>query len=250
MFGATPEEKAYTGPFLVFLALLALGEVAAGIFEGRAFWMASEPRYWIYPLQTAVCGALLWRWRRHYDLRPPSVRATLWAAGVGLLVLALWIGPAWLASAAGDRATVERLQNAPLIGAAFSPRLQGFDPEFFGASGPAYVANIVVRFLRLVVVVPLVEEIFWRGFLLRWMIHHDFTRVPMGAFSWMSFGVVTAGFCLEHHPADWPAAILAGALYNLVAYRTRNLAACVLSHALTNLLLGFYVMQSRQWGFW
>jgi uncharacterized protein len=247
MFGATPAEKAYTGPFLVFLALLALGEVAAGIFDGRAFWMAAEPRYWIFPLQTFVCGVLLARWWRHYSLRLPGAKPLLWAAGIGIAVLALWIGPAWAAGWVKDRASLESL---PLLGSAFSPRLRGFEPEFFGAEGPAYFANVAVRFVRLVVIVPLVEEIFWRGFLLRWLIHHDFTRVPIGAFSWPSFWIVTAGFCLEHHPADWPAAVLAGALYNLVAYRTGSLAACVLSHALTNLLLGLYVMQTRQWGFW
>ena len=104
--------------------------------------------------------------------------------------------------------------------------------------------------LALVVVVPLLEEIFWRGFLLRELIHPDFTKVPFGTFSWASFGIVTAGFCLEHSPADWPAAILTGALYNLVAYRTRSLAACVLAHAITNLILSVYVMETKQWGFW
>ena len=49
--------------------------------------------------------------------------------------------------------------------------------------------------------------------------------------------------------ADWPAAILTGALYNLVAYRTRSLSSCVLAHAVTNALLGAYVLHTRQWGF-
>ena len=52
------------------------------------------------------------------------------------------------------------------------------------------------RFLRLVIVVPLVEEIFWRGFLLRYLINEKFTEVPIGAFSWFSFGVVTVAFGL------------------------------------------------------
>jgi CAAX prenyl protease-like protein len=86
--------------------------------------------------------------------------------------------------------------------------------------------------------------------LLRYLIREDFTNVPIGAFSWRSFGIVTAGFCLEHAPADWPAAVLTGMLFNLVAYRTRSLSACVLAHAVTNALLGGYILRTGQWGFW
>jgi CAAX prenyl protease-like protein len=66
----------------------------------------------------------------------------------------------------------------------------------------------------------------------------------------MSFGAVTIGFMLVHSTADWPAAAVTGALYNLVAYRTKSLSACVLAHAVTNLLLGLWIMATRQWGFW
>ena len=227
MFGASPPEKAYVAPFLAFLALIALGEVVAKLFDGQAFWMASQPRYWVYPLQTLVCGALLIRGWGFYGMRPPA--RPLLALGIGALVFALWIAPQqWLG---------------------FAPRLDGFDPGFFGG-GASYALNVTLRFMRLVVVVPLLEEIFWRGFLLRFLIRDDFTRVPFGAYSRLSFSVVTVGFCFEHSMPDWPAALLTGALYNLVAYRTRSLSACVLAHALTNLLLGIYVLRTGQWGFW
>ena len=49
-----------------------LGEVVAKLFEGQAFWMASQPRYWIYPLQTLLCGALLIRGWRFYEMRIPA----------------------------------------------------------------------------------------------------------------------------------------------------------------------------------
>ena len=102
----------------------------------------------------------------------------------------------------------------------------------------------------LLVVVPLVEEIFWRGFLLRLLIDEDFERVPFGTFSWFSFSIVTLGFALSHSPADWPAALVTGALYNAVAYRTKSLSSCILTHAVTNLLLGLWIMKTGQWGFW
>ena len=98
--------------------------------------------------------------------------------------------------------------------------------------------------------VPFVEEIFWRGFLLRYLIREDFESVPFGTFSWRSFALVTVFFALEHQPADYPAALLTGALYNWIAIRTRSLSSCILAHAITNLLLGVYIMATRQWGFW
>ncbi len=228
MFGATPHEKAYLAPFLGFLAVALLGEIVGRLFQGNSFWMAAEPRYWVLPLQTLFAGALLWRYWRSYSLRRPA--GVGFATLIGAVALVLWIAPQeWLGAPA---------------------RLDGFHPEFFGADGWPYWLNVSARFVRLVIVVPLVEEIFWRGFLLRYLIDDDFMDVPIGAFSWKSFGIVTAGFCLEHSFADWPAAILTGALFNLVAYRTRSLSACVLTHAVTNLILGIYVMRSGQWGFW
>ncbi|MGH8100236.1 MAG: CAAX prenyl protease-related protein, partial [Chthoniobacterales bacterium] len=113
-----------------------------------------------------------------------------------------------------------------------------------------YWATVIFRFLRLVVVVPLIEEIFWRGFLLRYFVKEDFEHVQFGSFSWLSFGIVTALFGFSHSMADWPAALLTGAVYNGVAYRTKSLSSCVLTHALTNLLLGLWIMKTKEWGFW
>jgi uncharacterized protein len=224
---ATDKRKlaAFTLPMALFFALLVL----AGALRksGSGFWLAA-PEFWIYPAQTLICGVLLlWFWR-DYDLRAP--RKGLFAIAIGLLVFVLWIAP------------------QQFLG--FSPRLTGFDPEVFAAQPALYWATVIFRFLRLVIVVPLVEEIFWRGFLLRYLINEKFTEVPIGAFSWFSFVVVTVAFGFTHSPADWIAALVTGALYNLVAYRTRSLMSCVVAHALTNLLLGAWIMATRQWGFW
>jgi CAAX prenyl protease-like protein len=85
---------------------------------------------------------------------------------------------------------------------------------------------------------------------LRYLINEKFTEVPIGTFSWLSFGIVTVVFGFTHSRPDWVAALVTGALYNLVAYRTRSLTSCVVAHALTNLLLGAWIMATRQWGFW
>lgn len=224
---STSAEKAYLGPFVVFLLCFAAGEMASHLWEGQAAWWFSASRYWVYPLQTAVSGALLWRWWRFYRWGRPGGWG--WALAAGVLVLLIWIAPvAWLGQ---------------------PPRTDGFDPAFFGQGWPEWL-NLSVRFLRLVVVVPLVEEIFWRGFLMRALIDGDFERVPIGTFHWPAFLITTAGFTLEHQMADWPAAALAGAIYNLVAIKTGSLRACVAAHAITNGLLGLYILRTAQWGFW
>lgn len=220
---------AYVLPFGVFmggLALISLVQAFAPA-ENAPLWLA-EPRYWVFPLQTVLCGAVLVRFRASYRWGAP------WGAGravtVGLAVLAIWIAPQWLPGA-------ER-------------RTEGFDPEVFAGSAALYWGSMLLRFARLVIVVPLLEEIFWRGFLLRYLIREDFTKVPFGTFSWFSFGIVTLMFGLAHFGPDFVPALLAGALYNLLAIRTRSLAACVIAHAVTNLGLGIYIMQTGQWGFW
>ena len=228
MFGASLKERAYLAPFLAFFLALAAGSIVAHLGEGQAFWMLTEPRYWIYPVQTFVCALLLIRWRGIYELKLPS--KPLLTISLGLLALLLWIAPQeWLGS---------------------PKRWEGFDPAFFGRTGWPYCLNLSLRMVRLMIVVPLLEEIFWRGFLLRYLIDENFTRVPFGAFSWLSFAAVTTGFCFEHSITDWPAAALTGALYNLVAYRTRSLSSCVLAHSVTNALLGAYILKTGQWGFW
>jgi CAAX prenyl protease-like protein len=221
----TKKLVAFTLPMAVFLALLGLASLLRK--PGAGFWLAS-PEYWIYPAQTLLGGAVVvWFWRE-YGLGAP--RKVWFALAIGLAVFAVWIAP------------------PQFFG--FAPRLTGFDPEVFDAHSPGYWITVVVRFLRLVIVVPLVEEIFWRGFLLRYLINERFTAVAIGTFSWLSFAVVTLAFGFSHSRADWIAGVICGALYNLVAYRTRSLASCVVAHAVTNCLLGLWVMQTRQWGFW
>ena len=94
------------------------------------------------------------------------------------------------------------------------------------------------------------EEIFWRAFLLRFVIDEHFEQVPFGKFSWLSFAIVTVAFTFSHSRPDWLAAFVCGMLYNVVAFRSRSLASCILAHATTNLLLGLWIMQTPPMGFW
>ncbi len=216
---------AYLSPMVAFLFLLVIPPVLKQL--GGASWLAAAP-YWIYPAQVFLCGAVLvWFWRE-YEFGP--WRRPLFTLAVGLFVFVMWIAPqAYLG---------------------FAPRTEGFDPTVFATRPVLYWLTVVLRFARLVVIVPLLEEVFWRGFLLRYLIDEKFDRVPFGAFSWLSFLVVSAAFALEHSMADWAAAFATGMIYNAVAYRTKSLTACVIVHAVTNLLLGLWIMRTGQWGFW
>lgn len=216
---------AHALPMFVFVALLGL----SGLLKrpGASLWLAA-PEFWIYPLQTFLCAALLIFFWREYEFHP--LRRPLLAVSVALFVFVLWIAPQQFFH--------------------FPARLVGFNPDALAASPLSYWTTLIVRFLRLVVVVPLVEEIFWRGFLMRYLISERFEAVPFGTFRWLSFAVVTLAFGLSHSMADWPAALVTGALYNVVACRTKSLSACVLAHALTNLALGCWIVATRQWGFW
>jgi CAAX prenyl protease-like protein len=200
---------------------------AVQLLGGTSLWI-TNPEYWIYPLQTLLCGMLLVFYRREYDFR--IGRGLGLALLVGLAVLGLWIAP----------------QASGLA----EPRLGGFNPDVFAASPALYWFTIIARFLRLVVVVPLIEEIFWRGFLMRVIIREDFTSVPFGTFRWGSFLAVAVCFMLVHNTSDWPAALLCGLAFNALAVRTKSLASCIAAHAITNLGLGLYIMATKQWGFW
>jgi CAAX prenyl protease-like protein len=92
------------------------------------------------------------------------------------------------------------------------------------------------------------EELFWRSWLLRYIISQDFKSVEIGRFTLPSFLIGTVMFGLEHNL--WLAGIMAGALYSLLLYRTKSLAQCIVAHAVTNLLLGIYVLQTGKWYFW
>lgn len=228
----SPEDRralyAYIGPFAIFmLGLAAVSVVQSFAGDSEALFL-SEPKYWIYPLQSIACGIALIYWWKNYDFG--AQRGFLFGTVIGVLVLALWISPQWLLG--------------------FDPRLDGFDPTLFEEDPGMYWGTVLARFFRLVIIVPIVEEVFWRGFLMRYLIRENFTSVPFGQYTHLSFWGVTVAFALAHWGPDFIAALITGALFGWVAIRTKSLTATILAHAVTNLLLGLYIMRTAQWGFW
>jgi CAAX prenyl protease-like protein len=216
-------------PFGLFMLGLAAVQFVQWQFGGDgAPLFLREPMYWIYPLQTLACGAaLVWFWKAYAF---GSAKPLTLAVPIGLVVFVVWVSP-------------QLIFGQP-------PRRDGFDPEVFADDRALYLGTLAARFLRLVVVVPLVEEIFWRGFLQRYLINEDFTKIPFGTYTPFSFWFVTAAFASVHWGPDFIPALITGAIYGFIAIRTKSLLACVVAHAVTNLALGIYVLATKQWGFW
>lgn len=107
---------------------------------------------------------------------------------------------------------------------------------------------LTARFYGLVLMVPVMEELFWRSFLLRYLTDSDFTKLPVGAFSWKSFSFVAIAFGLAH--SEWLVAIICACAYALLLRQTRSLFACIVAHGTTNLALGIYVLVTHDWVYW
>lgn len=240
--------RAHVMPVAVFMGFLLLRD-ALGFFglvnsSESAPWWQRQPELWLYPLQTLVTFAVLASFRKHWEFRP--LRGIGLAVLLGILGIAIWITPGFLA-----RSFELRIPILSYFGV--KSRTSGFDPGLLLESGSGlYWAVIALRFLRLVVVVPLAEELFWRGFLMRYLLNPDgdFWSVRFGTFHWKSFAIVTGLFIAIHSSADYFGAAVFGSLMYLLAVRSKSLFACVLMHAVANLLLGLYVLSTGQWGYW
>lgn len=237
---------AYVLPLAVFMLLNAVPGLLR-IENSELPWYQRAPEQWLYPLQTLLVGGLLVFFARHYRLAP--WRGFFLAFLLGVVGILVWIAPAWIYArmvAAGS------IMPDWLGWFGFVDRTQGFNPEVLADKPSWQTAAIGMRFLRMVVVVPLIEELFWRGFLMRYVRagEVDWQRVPFGQHSWKVYGIVTGLVMLAHDPADYLAAFVWGSLVYYVAVRTKSLAACVLMHALANLILGLYILETKQWGFW
>ena len=216
-------EVPYIVPFLVFLAFLALDRyVPAGSLENRyAFG------FLVVFVVTLFCARRIMTWRL----------VNLWgSAALGVAVFAIWVGPDVVWPAYREN----WLFHNAIVGAPRSSL-----PEAAKAS----ILFITIRGLSSVVNVPVLEELFWRGWLMRWLIQNDFQKVPLGTFRPLSFWLVAVLFAAEHGPY-WEVGLIAGIAYNLWIVRTKNLADCILAHAVTNGLLAIYVIAGGHWEYW
>jgi hypothetical protein len=212
-------------PFLVFMALLALRGQAP---QDQSWGFDTR---WLYGLNLVLVGGLLaWHWRDYGELARqnwPSLFETLAAVLVGLVVFGLWI-----------TLTAPWMQIGQAT-AAFVP---------VDAQGQLLWPLIAVRWLGATMLVPVMEELFWRSFLMRWFDNPQFERVPPGQATLKAVVLSTFVFMLAH--PLWLAAVVAG-LACAGLYRWRGkLWMAVIAHAVTNGALGLYVVRTGQWQFW
>jgi len=105
------------------------------------------------------------------------------------------------------------------------------------------------RIIQAVIIVPILEELFWRAWLMRWLISPKFEKVPLGAYQAGAFWITAALFASEHGPY-WDVGLVAGVAYNWWMVRTRSLGDCILAHAVTNACLCGYVVATHHWEYW
>ena len=204
----------FVAPFFLFMIFLC----------GESYFPAQH--YVLYPVKTVVVAAVLawyWRW-----LPPLLVRAPIRSVAVGVAGVVLWIG------------------LDPLL-VHYDQPLVGRNPFQLYPAGAAW-GLFGFRVAGAALCVPVMEELFWRGFLMRWLISEDFTSIPLGTYRPFSFWTTTALVATVHGP-EWPLGLVVGMLYGAWFVRTKTLGDVMLAHGVTNLLLALYCLITNDWHF-
>ncbi len=199
-------------PLLAILAAGSLSHAMSGQFEA------------FYPLRlvAGLCALLFYRrrlmvfdWR--WSWRGPAV---------GLAVFVLWLAGAYFLT---QPATLPQ----PL--AAMSPAMRGI--------------WILSRVAASVIVVPIAEELAYRGYLMRRMTDEDFESVPFQSVRWLALSATAIVFGLAHGTM-WLPGMAAGLAYGLIVVRRGRIGEAVAAHATTNALIAVSVLAWDQWQLW
>ena len=212
----------YAVPFLVFAILLLAAPTMP--FSQRT---GSAIRVTLLTLTLVAVS------RGAIDFRVTNWLGTL-AVGVG--VFALWIAPDML---------IPGWRDSWIFQNGITGSLQLSMPVA-SRSDPVV---LTLRIARAAILVPIIEELFWRAWLPRVLVARDFRTVPLGQYTTMSFVATAVLFASEHGPY-WEVGLAAGLIYNWWMIRTRSLGDLILAHAVTNLLLGLFVVATGRWEYW
>lgn len=204
-------------PFAVFVGLLAVAPLAQDA--------GTDPRDW-YAVRTGaallVLAAVWWRCTELHRL--PDLRGLALGAAGGVAVLALWL------VLDQDWASLGTPQVSP-----------------FAADDTARW-QFAARIAGAVIVAPLAEELFFRGFLMRWLVRPDFAAVDPRTVDRRAFLIQAALFASVHQLIV--AGFVAGLIYGWLYRHTGSLWIPVLAHALTNALLAGWVLTQGAWHLW
>jgi CAAX prenyl protease-like protein len=215
--------------YLLFLGLTAGIGWTLSLAPSLVSW-TSWAGLWLYPIKiVAVLGMLLYFWPAYHELRDTKIGnlgEIVIAAGVGASIYFLWVRMAWPWAMLGQPTGYEPFQAGYGQGTVLAAM------KLFGAA----------------IVVPIMEELFWRSFLLRYLISPRFASVPLGTFSLSSFLISIVLFGLEHHL--WAAGMVAGTAYTVLLYWKGRLWLPIIAHGVTNLMLGVHVLLTHEWIWW
>ena len=217
----------YVAPFVIFLALIGLNHVwpRAALADGI--------------LRLAVMLAVLFFAARPLlRFKAQDFRVHSWGSSalVGAAIFVLWIAPDLLF----PQYRSFFLFNNSVVGTARSSLTEAARHD---------IPVLFLRTLRAVAIVPIVEELFWRGWLLRWVINNHFEKVPLGTYSALSFWAVALLFASEHGPY-WDVGLMAGVIFNWWMIRRKSLGDLILAHAVANACLSGYVIAAGKWEYW
>jgi CAAX prenyl protease-like protein len=222
----TETERAASAHWLGYVAPMGVFVVMTA---GESY--AAKGYVWLYIAKVCLVTGLLIAFRAVWKDIRWEARVLVPALVVGLAVFVEWV-----------------LLTPITPSLKFLGTRIGFNP--FTAIGEPGLRNLFLAFrlFGLVLTVPVMEELFWRSFLLRYLTDEKFDSVPMGTFSATAFTIVAAAFGFAH--PEWLAAILCAIAYALLLRQTRSLFACVVAHSTTNLALGIYILLAHQWHYW
>ena len=211
-------------PFAVYIAFLALNPWLSSALPGV------DPRWLYAPRIVAVLGVMFYFRNAYSELSaaPAASRADwMLALRLGLGVFLLWIGLDFGWTVLGKLRT------------SFVP---------IAADGTLVWPLIILRILGAAVVVPVMEELFWRSFIQRWIDKQNFLMLVPSRVSVRALLLTSVFFGFEH--SQWLAGIIAGLAYGYLYRRSNSLWPSIVSHGLTNLLLGLWVISTGAWQFW
>ncbi len=211
----------YVAPFVTVLLLLAAPKPQSLI-------------YWEWPTQVIVVALVCFlTWPRDVPLGPKFWLPSL---VIGVATFVLWIGP-------------ELIDPNYRHGILFSNAIAGHVGSSLREEALKSNSVLFWRTVRASTVVPVAEELFWRAWLMRWLIRTDFQTVELGTYAPSAFWITALLFAAEHGPY-WDVGLLTGALWNFWMVRSKSVADCILVHAVTNLLMSLYVIRYAQWQYW
>lgn len=211
-------------PFAIYIFFLALSDYLPLIINGLGISSLSWDSQWLYPVRVMlVLATLFYFWRGYVEFTiKPVAQDFVPAVLAGLLVFLVWILP--------------------------YPAWTGVNDHIQSSSTEQDILWLSARLIGAALIVPVMEEIFWRSLVMRWIENKNFLNTSPKNVSLFALFVSSGVFALAHHL--WLAGLLAGLVYGALYIKYNNLWIPIVAHAVTNGVLGIWVILTGNWQYW